>query len=113
MIPMILALSDPGNGLMPLLLSDDLYAVVQAAAAPVALRERGQFLQELVAELERCPTLGPGVVHRAAAELQRRFAVEARSTAIGRRQASVGALPPRLRWWMTTILQSLLPLVAP
>jgi hypothetical protein len=103
---MILALSDSGNGLMPLLRSDDLYAVVQAAAAPVALRERGQFLQELAAELERCPTLGPGVVHRVAAELQRPLHRRGALHGDRRRQASVGALPPRLRWWMTTILQS-------
>jgi hypothetical protein len=66
---------------MPLALSDDLYAVVQAAAAPIAPAERAQFLQELAAELERHPEIGPGLVHRAAAQLQKKYTVEARSAA--------------------------------
>jgi hypothetical protein len=67
---------------MALALPEDLYAVVQAAAAPVTATERPQFLSELAAELERYPVLGAGVVHRACAELQRRHTVEARASAV-------------------------------
>jgi hypothetical protein len=55
---------------------------VQQAAAPVALRERAQFLQELAAELGRHSVIGPGTVHRAGADLQHRFTVEARNMAV-------------------------------
>ena len=66
---------------MALPLPDDLYAAVLAAAAPVTPAQRGQFLIELAAELQRHPVLGAGLVHRAAAELQRKFLVEARAEA--------------------------------
>jgi hypothetical protein len=62
---------------MPLSLSDDEYNAVQAAAAPMHPLQRGAFLQALAKELESHPVVGPGVVHRCAAELQRRFGVEA------------------------------------
>jgi hypothetical protein len=62
---------------MPLSLSDDEYAAVQAAAAPIHPLQRDAFLKALAAELEHHPVVGPGVVHRCAAELQRRFGVEA------------------------------------
>jgi hypothetical protein len=71
---------------MSLSLPDDLYFPVQQAAAPVSECERTQFLTELAAELGRYPVLGPGVVHRCAAELQRRFTVEARAMAVGEEQ---------------------------
>jgi hypothetical protein len=66
---------------MPLALPDDLHAMIQAAAAPIAASERGQFLAELAAELQRHAVIGEGTVHRACAELQRRHTVEARSVA--------------------------------
>ena len=66
---------------MALPLPDDLYAAVLAAATPVTSAQRGQFLIELAAELQRHPVLGAGLVHRAAAELQRKFLVEARAEA--------------------------------
>jgi hypothetical protein len=64
---------------MPLALSDDEYSAVQAAAAPIHPLQRGAFLQALAVELERHPVVGPGLVHRLAADLQRRFVVEART----------------------------------
>jgi hypothetical protein len=70
-------------------LPEDLYFVVQQAAAPVTAAERPQFLAELAAELEWHPVLGAGVVHRACAEMQRKFTVEARSAAMAR---SIGPL---------------------
>jgi hypothetical protein len=77
---------------MPLSLSDDEYTAVQAAAAPISPLQRGAFLQALAKELERHPVIGPGLVHRCAAELQRTFGVTAYSeplakTAQGPRQA--------------------------
>ena len=62
---------------MPLALTDDEYAAVEAAAAPIHPRQRDAFLKALAEELERHPVIGPGVVHRCAADLQRRFGVEA------------------------------------
>ena len=49
---------------MPLSLSDDEYAAVQAAAAPIHPMQRDAFLKALAAELERYPMIGPGLVHR-------------------------------------------------
>ena len=60
---------------MPLSLSDDEYSAVQAAAAPIHPLQRGDFLKALAAELERYPVIGPGVVHRCAAEIQRRYVI--------------------------------------
>ena len=54
---------------------------VQAAAQPIHASQRGDFLKALAAELERYPVVGPGLVHRCAAELQRRYVVEARAEA--------------------------------
>jgi hypothetical protein len=62
---------------MALSLSDDEYNAVQAAAAPIHPMQRDAFLKALAVELERHPVVGPGVVHRAAAELQKTFVVAA------------------------------------
>jgi hypothetical protein len=63
----------------PLALSDDEFAAVQAAAAPIHPLQRDAFLQALAAELDKHSTVGPGVVHRCAADLQKRFGVTAHS----------------------------------
>jgi hypothetical protein len=60
---------------MPLSLSDDEYRAVEAAAGPVHPQQRSAFLQALAKELELHPIVGPGLVHRLAAELQRRFVI--------------------------------------
>jgi hypothetical protein len=60
---------------MPFSLSDDEFATVQAAAAPIHPQQRGAFLQALAKELERHPVIGPGLVHRCASELQRRYVI--------------------------------------
>jgi hypothetical protein len=59
----------------PLSLTDVEYAVVQAAAAPIHPLQRGVFPQALAKELERHPVIGPGLVHRLAADLQRRYVI--------------------------------------
>jgi hypothetical protein len=74
---------------MPLSLSDDEYNAVQAAAAPIHPLQRGAFLKALAEELERHPVVGPGAVHRCAAELQKRLGVEAHT--------EVAAEPQRIR----------------
>jgi hypothetical protein len=56
-------------------LSDAEYAAVQAAAAPIHPNQRDAFLKALAEELEKYPVVGPGVVHRCAAEVQRRFVI--------------------------------------
>jgi hypothetical protein len=70
-----------GNASMPLPISADLYSAALEAALPITPSQRNEFLAELATELARAPELGPGVLHRAAAVLQRKFVVEARSTA--------------------------------
>jgi hypothetical protein len=62
---------------MPLALNDAEYAAVMAAAAPIHPAQRGAFLEALAKELERHPVIGPGVVHRCAADLQKTFVVAA------------------------------------
>jgi hypothetical protein len=60
---------------VPLSLSDDEYRAVQAAAAAIHHLQRGTFLEALAKELERHPVVGPGLVHRCASELQRRYVI--------------------------------------
>jgi hypothetical protein len=50
-----------------------------ARDAPVHPLQRDAFLKALAAELEKHPAIGPGVVHRCAAELQKTFVVAAHS----------------------------------
>jgi hypothetical protein len=66
---------------MPLRLSDDEYNAVRAAAAPIHPLQRDAFLKAPATELERQPVVGPGLVHRLAADLQRKFVVTARAEA--------------------------------
>jgi hypothetical protein len=84
-----------------LALPEDLYLAIQRAAAPITLSERPRFLQELAAELERHPVIGPGLVHRCVRELQKKFAVEAQH-GFARRASAGGAVPPRLHTWILT-----------
>jgi hypothetical protein len=51
------------------------------AAGPIHPLQRGAFLQALAVELERHPVVGPGLVHRCAAALQKTFVVAAHSEA--------------------------------
>jgi hypothetical protein len=62
---------------MPLALTDVEMDAVQAAAAPIHPLQRDAFLKALAEELERHPVVGPGVVFRAAAQLQKSFVVAA------------------------------------
>ena len=62
---------------MPLALNDDEYAAVMQVAGPVHRLQRAALLKALANELEKCPVIGPGVVFRCAADLQRRLSVEA------------------------------------
>jgi hypothetical protein len=61
-------------------LNDEEMQAVMAAAAPIAFGERNRFLRELAAELAQYTRseIGPGLVHRAAAVVQRGFVLEAR-----------------------------------
>jgi hypothetical protein len=66
---------------VPLAVSDAVYFTIEQAAAPIVANERPQFLLELAGELRQHPIIDVGLAHRCAAELQRRFTVEARSMA--------------------------------
>jgi len=63
----------------PLALSDDELSAVQRAAAPVHPQQRDAFLKALAEELAQHPTVGPGLVHRLCADLQKRYGVTAHS----------------------------------
>ena len=52
-------------------LSDDELSAVLAAARPIAVDRRDLFLQQVASELVRCDVVGPGVVHRVCAAVQR------------------------------------------
>jgi hypothetical protein len=71
---------------MPLSLNDDEYNAVMQVAAPIHPLQRGAFLKALAGELEQ-HVVGPGLVHRLAADIQRRYVIAPE------RQASVAAEP--------------------
>jgi hypothetical protein len=56
----------------PIRLSDDELAAVMAAARPIDVRVREEFLQAVATALKGCE-IGPGVLHRVLAETQRQF----------------------------------------
>jgi hypothetical protein len=65
----------------PMQLSDEEMDAVIAAARPVHPQQRDSFLCALAGELERRPSSDPAFVRRLAADLQRRYVVEARVAA--------------------------------
>ena len=56
----------------PLRLTDDQLAAVLRAAEPLAIGDRGAFLQDVAAAL-RGQELGDGTIHRAVAQAQRKY----------------------------------------
>ena len=69
----------------PLSLSDEEHAIIMQAAGPIDPADRVLFLLALAEELARHPVRGVGLFHRLAADLQRRFVVQARSDALTHR----------------------------
>jgi hypothetical protein len=57
--------------MQPIQLSDDELATVLRAAAPIGRDRRDLFLQQVAAALAECGTIGPGVVHRICAQVQK------------------------------------------
>jgi hypothetical protein len=57
----------------PIRLSDSELAAVMAAAWPLAVERRDAFLQAVAILLNGCVEVGPGTVHRAIEQAQRRF----------------------------------------
>ena len=55
---------------MPLSLSDSELAAVMEAARPIPPRDRSNFLRDVVAELQKYPELGPGIIGGVTAKLQ-------------------------------------------
>ena len=60
---------------MPLSLDDEAMEAVMTLAQPLAPSERGAFLRALADALAPYPaeTIGPGLIHRVGAPVQRRF----------------------------------------
>jgi hypothetical protein len=54
-------------------LTDDELNAVFAACRPLQSAARDAFLQDLADELRRYPEIGPGIVYRAIATLQRKY----------------------------------------
>jgi hypothetical protein len=57
----------------PLALSDDELAAVFAAATPLPVDVRYDFVRAVAAVLAISPEIGPGVVFRTCAEVQRKY----------------------------------------
>jgi hypothetical protein len=57
----------------PLRLSDSELDAVFAAARPIAVERRDAFLQQVASRLAGEGELGPGVVYRVAAQVQREY----------------------------------------
>jgi hypothetical protein len=57
----------------PVRLTDDELQAVMSAARPLDPWRRDAFLQEVASSLSRCGELGPGLVHRVIAQVQRQF----------------------------------------
>jgi hypothetical protein len=56
---------------MPISLSDSELAAVMKAAKPIPSRDRSDFLRDVVAELQKYPEIGPGIIGRVCAKMQR------------------------------------------
>jgi hypothetical protein len=65
----------------PLSLTDEELTLLQSLAEPIAFGRRDEFLTAVADELANCPQTGPGVTHRIAAEIQRRFVLQAQRVA--------------------------------
>jgi hypothetical protein len=57
----------------PIELSDDELSAVLSAARPLPSERRDEYLQAVAAALQNCREIGPGVVYRVVAEMQRAF----------------------------------------
>ena len=57
----------------PIRLTDSELDAVFNAARPLAVERRDAFLQQVAASLQGCREIGPGVVYRVAAQVQREF----------------------------------------
>jgi hypothetical protein len=57
----------------PIALSDAELDAVMAAARPIAVDRRDEFLRAVAEKLTAVPMVGPGVVHRVVQEMQRQF----------------------------------------
>ena len=57
----------------PLKLSDDEMSAVLAAARPLDVRMRAPFLRAVANALQGSEVIGPGIVARTCADLQRQF----------------------------------------
>jgi hypothetical protein len=55
----------------PIRLTDAELEAVMAAARSIAVNRRDAFLQQVASALQSCGEVGPGVVYRAVAEVQR------------------------------------------
>jgi hypothetical protein len=58
---------------MPIRLTDSELDAVMAAARPIAVGRRDAFLQRVASALQGYGEIGPGVVYRVAAQVQRAF----------------------------------------
>ena len=80
----------------PLQLTDDEMSALYRATQPIALHLRDAFLQDLADELRRYPEIGPGIVYRAIATLQRKY-FDPPDTSTETRHDQARRLRPRMR----------------
>jgi hypothetical protein len=63
----------PSSSPRPLALSDSELDTIMRAARVLAVADRDSFLHAVAFALQQQPELGPGIVARVAAEMQKRF----------------------------------------
>ena len=65
------AADSSGVAIMPISLSDSEMSAVIDAAKPLQARQRSEFLREVIVELQKYEVIGPGIIGRVTAKLQR------------------------------------------
>jgi hypothetical protein len=68
----------------PIALTDAELALVNDVARPLRPQDRDAFMRALADELSRHPSIGPGLVHRIARDLQRTFFTPPNLNGVGR-----------------------------
>ena len=87
----------------PIRLTDDELSAVLAAARPLAVEMRDPFLRAVATALEGSKVIGPGVVARTCAELQRQFFDPPRSAIPAPDSGPVGHRSRREARWLVIL----------
>jgi hypothetical protein len=64
-------------------LNDDELQILLTAARPIPAQHRSDFLNDVASELSKYPEIGPGVIHRVTAKIQRQHLAPRMSHNVG------------------------------